>query len=862
MSYIQRVFYVGKSPEPVEPVGGATLQWVSFDTGTGTAPAFPIDATFTTAGTITILGIYSSTGELYVAGDDIEPTGVARIQTEDNAELALDTVTAGTASFSTIDCQTDFELPASATSYRGAPQCRMNFRTADGAFTGVLGDYAVGVPAPVVFPVVKPVDEVAADDIDADTRFYVMTYVNANGYESAPGPVNPTAVHVGPDTSVYIFSPQSSDVGYHPAVYEKNIIQDYVPILSARLYRTNTGTTETGYQFITEVGLSNYTFLVEDVENQDLGELLVTEGWDVPPPYVTAGCKMANGTYLLVHEYTVYMSIPGVIYAFPVLYTQVVKDKLLHIEAVGTAAVALTDGGPYLIAGGSPDVMEVVKLPFYQACLSVRAVSVYLDLVIYPAQDGLMGVTAAGKVVNLTEGVFEEQPWREAYDLSDLISEVYDGTYYAWEKSSGNGFAFHIQSRAFQPLDTDLWGSSGSGMTRAVGLKYDGLSDSFYMSDTAGGILYEWEPGGSSSDALSLTDTIMALDPINYWKFDETTGTVADDAMDNGDMTFVSGNFNEAGVSVASTRGDGVGTAVDLSVAALGYAGFQSTGHVPSSSTATLQNGDFTFVGAASLGTPGEGDTPELFGIWSEGVRFGYWYDEASDELRFRCYEAGNWSPVETVVSDCSAMGFSGDTAVWLRMEADVSADIMRVYVNEVLADTVDMSLWTNWTSEGEWRCMSRGCGSYDSYWDFGILDNQWQGVLDEWQYYNKILTAQEHADLYNAWLAPSAVAAPIEWVWHSKEFYIPDRSYGACKLTGVLDATNTVKVILNLDGVDQAAFMIDPTATQPAGVCDGEYTFRLPAVRGSKFILQLSTAAGAPEVHTAQVTVHPTEII
>jgi len=69
----------------------------------------------------------------------------------------------------------------------------------------------------------------------------------------------------------------------------------------------------------------------------------------------------------------------------------------LHIEAVGTAAVALTDGGPYLIAGGSPDVMEVVKLPFYQACLSVRAVSVYLDLVIYPAQAGCVAV---GSIIN------------------------------------------------------------------------------------------------------------------------------------------------------------------------------------------------------------------------------------------------------------------------------------------------------------------------------------------------------------------------------------------------------------------------------------------------------------------------------
>jgi len=443
----------------------------------------------------------------------------------------------------TDDCQAEFELAAPATSFRGPNQFRMNFRTADTGYTGITGDYAVGVPAPVVTPQLAVTDEAQADDIDADTRFYVMTYVNQNGYESAPGPVNPVPVHVGPTTSVQITRPLFRDVGYHAAVYGKNIVQDYVPIVAARLYRTNTGTTETGYQFIKEVGLDVITSLVPDVENQDLGELLVTEGWDVPPPVVTAGCKMANGTYLLVNEYTVYMSIPGVIYAFPVLYNQVVRDKLLHIEAVGTAAIALSDGGPYLIAGGSPDVMEIVKLPFYQACTSVRAVSVYLDLVVYPAQDGLMGVTAAGKVVNLTESVYEEHQWRAAWALDELISEVYDGVYYAWETSTGNGFAFHIESRAFQPLDINIWGASG--MTRAAGLKYDGISDSFYMADTAGGVLYEWEPSGNP-DVIYEPDygtpleiAITALSPYHYYKFDEVVGTDIVDSSGNNNLIII-----------------------------------------------------------------------------------------------------------------------------------------------------------------------------------------------------------------------------------------------------------------------------------------------------------------------------------
>jgi len=221
-------------------------------------------------------------------------------------------------------------------------------------------------------------------------------------------------------------------------------------------------------------------------------------------------------------------------------------------------------------------------------------------------------------------------------------------------------------------------------------------------------------------------------------------------------------------------------------------------------------------------------------------------------------YNAGTW----VAMADLSTAGYTATGSwAWYSIVFDAAGDAV-VKRNDVVIGTVAASSWATPLWTGFAHVLYLG----------GRYGTEISGVDDVAIYQGGLLTPAQQTDTYNAWIYDGAatnnpvfdpiLATPVEWQWESKEFYIPDRSYGACKLTGVFDATNTVNVILNVDGVDQPAFMVDPTATQPVGVCDGEYTFRLPAVRGSKFILKLSTAAGAPEVHSVQVAVHPTEII
>lgn len=89
MAKVQRVFYVGVAPTPVDPQTGMAAHWVKFSGASGTVPSFPVNATMVGVGTIVIVGMYGLTGRLFVEGDDFDPEGFARIYAPQATELPL-----------------------------------------------------------------------------------------------------------------------------------------------------------------------------------------------------------------------------------------------------------------------------------------------------------------------------------------------------------------------------------------------------------------------------------------------------------------------------------------------------------------------------------------------------------------------------------------------------------------------------------------------------------------------------------------------------------------------------------------------------------------------------------------------------
>lgn len=794
-------------------------------------------------------------------------------------------------SVSTIAFDDNFGLTSLVNSYRGKVQFRQNYRTSDTTYPGTVGDYAVGVPTPVIPPQVSVDVEGDPTGLNTDTRFYLMTYVNDLGFESAPGPITEEPIYVGEDTNVTIAYPRFSDIAYEAAVYDSNEIEDYIPIREARIYRTNTGTSETGYQFVRAVALlrdSDPQATFPDVTNDDLGELLITDNWDVPPPEVTTGCKMANGTYVLAHEYRIHFSVPGVTYAFPVLYNRVLKHRALHLEAIGTSAILLTDGGPHLVAGASGDTMEVIELPFTQVPTSVRGVSTYLDLVIFPAQDGLHGIDANGRVTNLTEDIFEEDQWRSEIPLTDIVSEVYDSTYYGLYYNNSDtgyrGFAFNLKTREWVWLDDGVF--DGNTIT---GVFYDRQTDSLYMADDSTTELLEWEPHVTEYPVLEPTNPFVDTDPLIYWNFDETSGTTFADTADNEETdTLTNSLTSDSDASLlTTTMPGGLGNAIQF--VASGNPGrletsVQSGSHgvdaADSPSSIFVNQTDFTFFfyltredtsvysGGFDFGsgTIPYGDIHSLLiGYGSEGPSsFSLFYWLASDELRLTwSLPDGNYQGV--LVSNFSTF-FPLSEKVCFRFEGDGNTGVVTAYAGTAVMGSLDLSgEFDARNGDIDWRFDS-GSGFSDSglflgagftYVEGGELS--WIGKKDQGAYFNRKLTVTEVQNLCAGPSTPAGLV-PAPWRWWTKEFIIPQRSFGAVKIMGRLDATNSVEVTYEVDGVDQPLFPL--IAGQPVGVCIDETFFRLPAVRGQRMRLKLRTFTGSPVVESLQIAVHPMEIV
>lgn len=99
MSRVQRVFYVGVSPTPIDPQTGQSGHWVKFTGATGNAPNFPTDGlyTVTEAGhpdqgvsyLVRVAGMYGENGQLFEFQEPFEGSGYARIYAPRESELGL-----------------------------------------------------------------------------------------------------------------------------------------------------------------------------------------------------------------------------------------------------------------------------------------------------------------------------------------------------------------------------------------------------------------------------------------------------------------------------------------------------------------------------------------------------------------------------------------------------------------------------------------------------------------------------------------------------------------------------------------------------------------------------------------------------
>lgn len=296
--------------------------------------------------------------------------------------------------------------------------------------------YRLGVPAPANAPLITKTG--TPDDAQTpDDASYVYTFVTAFGEEGPPSPA--TTATTRTDTETISVEMPSSD---HPSGN-----YNFGTNAKKRIYRSNTGSNSTEFQFVAEVPFT--TTLYSDTKSSfALGEVLPSGTWIGPPDDdtslypdgpLTGLTPVANGVFAGFTGKRLCLSEPFLPHAWPIDYRITLEEDIVAIGSVSNGIVALTDGAPYFVTGVDPSAMTAIKLDIAQACVNKRSVVDMGDYLLYAGPDGLVAVSGGqGEVV--TNGLISVKQWNDDFNPTTYRAFRHENTYVAFW--SGGGFVY------------------------------------------------------------------------------------------------------------------------------------------------------------------------------------------------------------------------------------------------------------------------------------------------------------------------------------------------------------------------------------------------------------------------------------
>lgn len=270
---------------------------------------------------------------------------------------------------------------------------------------------------------------------------YVYTFVSAYSEEGPPSLASAVFDKVDGQT-VQVTLPATSVSGTGRG--DNNITHK-------RLYRSNTGSNTTAFQFVAEMTLGTQTYN-DSLDNDELAEVIPSTYWIGPPNEDSSTypegpmlglTAMPNGIFAGFRGKRLYFSEAYMPHAWPVSYRITLEEEIVAIGMAGNGLIVTTKGTPYLVSGTDPRAMQVLRIEAAQACLNKASLVDMGDMVMYAGADGL--VAAAGTDVQvITEGIISPQQWRTDYYPTALKGFRWEGKYVGLYTSGSNygGFIF------------------------------------------------------------------------------------------------------------------------------------------------------------------------------------------------------------------------------------------------------------------------------------------------------------------------------------------------------------------------------------------------------------------------------------
>jgi hypothetical protein len=296
--------------------------------------------------------------------------------------------------------------------------------------------YRLGIPAPEDAPGTT-VNGTADPDQVPNSVSYIYTLVSAYGEEGPPSdPSTPVDLT---DTETVTLSMPALDVPSGNYNFGAGALK--------RIYRSNTGSSSTEFQYVGEVAISATSF-EDTLAADELGEVIPSGFWVGPPDDnsslypdgpMLGLISLANGSLAGFAGKQLCLSEPFLPHAWPVAYRKTVEDTIVAICGTNNGVVCLTDGRPVFVAGVDPSAMSATKVELAQACVNKHSAVDMGEYVLYAGVDGLCSVSgASGEVV--TRQTISREQWNTDFHPDIIRAFNYKGTYVAfWVTESDYG---------------------------------------------------------------------------------------------------------------------------------------------------------------------------------------------------------------------------------------------------------------------------------------------------------------------------------------------------------------------------------------------------------------------------------------
>jgi hypothetical protein len=274
-------------------------------------------------------------------------------------------------------------------------------------------------------PASPPLIETATPGDDSalmETYFYVFTYVNDWGWESAPSPVsNELDQYTNGTIKVSQFaSPPAGN--YH--------------INRIRLYRTQASSNTSDFFYVTELPWPATSFIDDKTS---IGEVLPTATWNPTPDNLDCLTAMWNGMMAGISGQGIRFCEPYIPYAWPVQFEITAPDATpVGLGVFAQNLLVLTTAKPLIVAGSTPDAMDQRVLDIPQACVAKRSIVSLGSGVAWASDDGLCYFGVDGAKI-LTAGIMMREDWQKL-NPATIIGSMFEGLYFgSYETVVGSG---------------------------------------------------------------------------------------------------------------------------------------------------------------------------------------------------------------------------------------------------------------------------------------------------------------------------------------------------------------------------------------------------------------------------------------